>query len=153
MSHGVDQAADVRGHIRPVVASCQHPDDVLERALSVAQLEHLRRARIESYGTLGDEQQVLLAHFVVAQPRAGDEAGTFMRSPARARSILRVSALDGVELRPQHLGLEPERRDGGFLVLARPAALHREVERVCASRGAFTSRVRKYSSPAGSIHG
>src|SRR5436305_2183306 len=76
LSHGVDQTADVCTDVRSVVPRSQRPDDLHERTLSVAQLEHLRRARIESYRTLGNKQQVLLAHLVVAQPRTGDEART-----------------------------------------------------------------------------
>ena len=78
-------------------------------------------------GALGDEQQVLLAHLVVAQARAGDEAGP---GHARLPHGLRVAVLDGVELDPQHLGLEAQRRDGGVLLLGRAAALDGEVERV-----------------------
>ena len=37
---------------------------------------------------------------------------------------------DVVELDPQHLGLEAQRGDGGVLLLGRPTALDREVERV-----------------------
>src|SRR5919204_142807 len=45
-------------------------------------------------------------------------------------SGLRAPALDRVELGPEHLGLEPERRHGALLLLARRAALDDEVERV-----------------------
>jgi len=41
-----------------------------------------------------------------------------------------VAALDRVELSPQHLGLEAQRRHGGVLLLARPATLDHELERV-----------------------
>ena len=43
---------------------------------------------------------------------------------------MRVAALDRLELRPQHLRLELERRDRKVLLLARQAALHDEPERV-----------------------
>ena len=43
---------------------------------------------------------------------------------------MRIAAVDGVELRPQHLGLEAQRRDRRVLLLGRPAALDGEIERV-----------------------
>ena len=45
------------------------------RALPVAKLQHRRRGRVEPHGALRHEQHVLLAHVVVLQARAGDEAG------------------------------------------------------------------------------
>ena len=43
---------------------------------------------------------------------------------------MRVAAFDRLELRPQQLGLEAQRRDGGVLLLAGAAAIDDEVERV-----------------------
>src|SRR5918995_4014553 len=74
LRHGVDQLEDVVADVGALVARGQRADDVVERALAVAQLEHLGRAGIQPHGTLGDQQHVLLAHLVVPQPRAGDEA-------------------------------------------------------------------------------
>src|ERR1700727_364958 len=75
LGHPVDQLPHVVTEVGAVVARAQDADDVVHRAFSVAQLEYLRRARVEAHGALGDEQQVLLAHVVVAQTRAGDKAG------------------------------------------------------------------------------
>ena len=41
---------------------------------------------------------------------------------------MRVAALDRIELRPQNLGLEAQRRHGGVLALASAAALDGQVE-------------------------
>ena len=75
---------------------------------------------------------MLLAHVVVVQARAGDKAGPCHDSIPRRLGCgpLGVAAVDGVELRPEHLGLEFQRRHRGVLLLARAAALDDEVERV-----------------------
>ena len=54
---------------------------------------------------------------------------------------MRVTALDGVKLRPQHLGLEAQCRHRSILLLTRSAALHHELERVLSvARGLPESR-------------
>src|SRR5215204_1313865 len=75
LCQAVDQAFNVVAEIGALVARREGAGDFVDRALPVAQLEHRRRCGIEPHGTLGDEQHVLLAHLVVLQPRAGDEAG------------------------------------------------------------------------------
>src|SRR5919202_4069499 len=76
LRHRVDQLEDVVADISALVARGERADDVVERSLAVAQLEHLRRRGIQPHGALWDQQEVLLAHLVVAQSRAGDQAGT-----------------------------------------------------------------------------
>ena len=73
---------------------------------------------------------MLLADLVIAQPRAGDEAGTSHARGAGGMRVLGVAPLDGIELGPQHLGLEPQCRDRSLLLLTRPAARDRQPERV-----------------------
>src|SRR5512132_3995162 len=149
LSHGVDQLLNVVVEIRTVVACGERTDDVVERALPVAQLEHLRRGGIEPHGTLGDQQHVLLAHLVIPKPRAGGEAGTrhaagpggcvspcsMASSCAHSISVLKRSAATAASC-CSRVRQRSTVRSSAY----------------CASRGACTSRVRKYSSPAGSIH-
>src|SRR5947209_12710488 len=152
LSHGVNQLADVVAQVGAVVALREHADDVVERALAVAQLEHLRRAGVEPDRPLGHEQQVLLADIVVAQPRAGDQAGgghapgaggtgwcvspsSIASSCAHSISVLNRSAATAASC-CSRVAQRSTTRSSAY----------------CASRGACTSRVRKYSRPAGSIH-
>ena len=76
LGHALDQPLDVVAQVGALVALREGVDDVVEGALPVAQLEHLRRGVVEPHRTLGDQEQVLLAHLVVAKPRAGGETGT-----------------------------------------------------------------------------
>src|SRR5205085_5725746 len=70
------QPPNVVSDIRPPVARGQSTDDIVERARTVAQLEHLRRGGIEPHDTLGDQQHMLLAHLVVLQSSADGQTGT-----------------------------------------------------------------------------
>src|SRR5437762_1981157 len=76
LSHNADQPSDVVAHVGAVVPRSESIDDLIERALSVAQLEYLRRSAIEPHSPLGKQHQVLLADLVIPQSRAGHEAGT-----------------------------------------------------------------------------
>jgi hypothetical protein len=72
----------------------QHAEDLLPRALAVAQLAP-PRCSVEPHLAFGDQQQVLLASRSAGWAR--DKAGRVMPRPGR----LEVAALDRVELRPQ----------------------------------------------------
>src|ERR1700755_1311996 len=74
--HRLDEPSHVVAEIGAVVALRERTDDVIERALPVTPLEHLRRRGVEPPHALGHEQQVLLANVVVLQSRAGSEAWT-----------------------------------------------------------------------------
>src|ERR1700759_1702471 len=74
LGHGVHQPPDVVADIRSAVTVREHADDVVDGPLAVTEAQHLRGVRIEPDGALGDEQQVLLAHLVVAQTCTGDKA-------------------------------------------------------------------------------
>src|SRR5450432_2217804 len=76
LGHPVNQAAHVVAQIRALVALGENDDDLIERALPVAELEHLGGRRVEPHRPLGHEQHVLLADVVVAQARAGGQPGT-----------------------------------------------------------------------------
>src|SRR6188472_122849 len=149
LRHGVEQLVNVVAKVGAVVARRQQADDVVDGALPVAQLEHFDRGRIEPHDAFGDQQHVLLAHVVVAKSCAGGEAGTrhaagsggcvsprsMASSCAHSTSVLKRSAATAASC------CSPVRQRS----TVRSSAY-------CAWRGACTSRVRKYSSPAGSIH-
>ena len=68
--------------------------------------------RIEAHRPLGDQQQVLLAHLVIAQPRAGDEA--FGGSPPSGSVTARAdNTTNGLVLDRLHLAV-PEADIGGL---------------------------------------
>src|SRR4051794_5416148 len=144
LCHRLHQFAHVVAHIGALVARRERAGDGFERALTVAQREHLRRGRVEPHDALGDQQHVLFTHVVVLQPRAGHQAGnthgwvsprSMASSCAHSTSVLKrraataASCCSGVRQRSTH-------RSSAY----------------CASRGASTRRERKYSSPAGSNH-
>src|SRR5262245_48326897 len=145
LRQGFHEFHDVVSDVGALVALRQRADDVVERALAVAQLEHLRGGRVEPHGAFGDEQHVLLPHVVVAQPCAGDQARprhgcvsprSIASSCAHSTSVLKRSAATAAS--------------------SCSGVVQRSTVRssaYCASRGACTSRVRKYSRPAGSIQG
>src|SRR5919197_5674142 len=149
LSHAVDQPLNVVAQIRALVARRESVDDLVEGALPVAQLEHRRRGGVEPHHALGDQEHVLLAHLVVVKPRAGDEAGSshesgpggcvsprsMASSCAHSSSVLKRSAATAASC--------------CWRVRQRSTV---RSSAYCTSRGACTSRARKYSSPAGSIH-
>src|ERR687886_730426 len=61
LRHRVDELENVVADVSSLVARGDCADDVVERALAVAQLEHLRRRRIQPHRTLWDQQYVLLS--------------------------------------------------------------------------------------------
>src|SRR3954471_15506356 len=74
LGHGIEQFGDVVADVGPGVALREHGGDGVDRPLPVAQAEHLGGRRIEIHDALGDQQQVLLADVVVAQPRTDGQA-------------------------------------------------------------------------------
>ena len=148
--HRVDQLAHVVAHVGAAVALGERADDVVEGTLAVTQLEHLRRRGVQPHRTLGNQQQMLLAYLVVAQAGAGHEA--------RTRHAL--SGPGGCDS-PRSIASSCAHRSSVLNLKAATAASccsrvrQRSTTRssaYCASRGACTSRLRKYSRPAGSIH-
>src|SRR6201985_3991451 len=89
--HPVDELAHVFGEIGVVVAGAEHADYFLERALAIAQFEHLRGSRIESHRPLGNQEQMLLADLVVAQSRAGGETRTSHSASGLGETVSCVS--------------------------------------------------------------
>src|SRR3954447_11214044 len=75
LRHAAEQLTHVVGHVGAAVALRQRGGDVADRALAVAELEHLRGRRVQPDRPLGDEQHVLLANVVVLEPGAVHEAG------------------------------------------------------------------------------
>src|SRR3954453_717472 len=73
LDHPADELADVVADVRPGVALSERGGDLVQRAVAVAQLEHARRRLIQAHRALRDQQEVLLAHVVVAQAGAGGE--------------------------------------------------------------------------------
>src|SRR5918998_5210452 len=146
LHHGVDELEHVVADVGARVAGGERADDVVERSLAVTESEHVRRGGVEPHSTLGDEQQVLLAHVVVAQPRAGGQAGTrhatgpggcvsprsIASSCAHSTSVLKRRAATAASCCSRVLQCSTVRSSA-----------------YCASRGACASRLRKYSSPAG----
>ena len=125
--HAVEQLAHVVAHVGAAVALRQRAGDVVERALAVAQLEHLGGGGVEPHRALGDEQQVLLAHVVVAQPRAGDQArARHALAPAGCVSPRSIASSCAHSISV----LKRSAATARVLLLGRAAALDGEVERV-----------------------
>src|SRR3954451_21879420 len=67
LGQGGDELDDVVADVGAVVARGELGGDVVKRALSVAEAEHLGGGGIEPHDALRDQQQVLLADLVVAE--------------------------------------------------------------------------------------
>src|SRR5262249_35006583 len=143
--HRRDQLGDVVAQVGAVVALRERLHDVVERARAVAQLEHLGRGGVELYDAFGDQQLVLLAHVVVAQPRTGDQVRTRHAGCVSPRSIASSCAHS----------ISVLKRSAATAASCCSGVVQRSTVRssaYCASRGACTSRERKEASPAGAIH-
>src|SRR5215213_5797553 len=148
LAHRVHQLPHVLPHARADVARRQHRRDLLERP-PVAQFEDLRRRLVQTDRALRNQEHVLAAHVVVLEAGAVHEARaphaaasgcvapcSIASSCAQSTSVLNLSAATA--------------RSCCSRVTQRSTT---SPSAYSASRGACTSRSRKYSRPARSIHG
>src|ERR1700759_434274 len=142
----------VAAHVGPAVALRQGAGDLFNRALAVAQLQHRHRRGIEAHGALRNEQHVLLTHLVVAQPGAGGQTRvSHCGAPGPGGWLSPRSMASSWAHRSSVLNRSAATADSCCSRVTQRSTTRSSA--YWASRGALTSRVRKYSSPAGSIHG
>src|SRR6478752_105781 len=151
LRHRLDEPSHVVAEIGAVVALAERADDGVERAFPVAQLEDLRRCAIEPHDALGDQQLVLLADLVVLQPCARGEPGASHASWAgEIESCVSPCAIASSCAHSTSVLKRSAATAASWCSRVRQRSTVRS-SAYCASRGACTSRARKYSSPDGSI--